>query len=196
VQKQTGFRQMLPAARLPVRPLLLLVFARSFVVTSLGVYMPTLLKSQGATMWAASGALTLYQMAGVVGALAGGTVSDRLGRKPVLFAVTLLSPFLMLAFLNTQGWLWVLVLLVTGLLSLSGQPILLALVQDYLPQHRSVANGFFMALSFIGLSVTSLLIGMLADRLGLHQAFFWSAILGFGALPAVFWLPVKKKASS
>ena len=192
VQKQTGFRQMLPAARRLFIPLLLLVFARSFVVTSLGVYMPTLLQGEGASLWKASGALTIYQFAGVVGALTGGTISDRLGRKPVLFAVTLFSPFLMLAFLNTQGWLWVVVLLVTGLLGLSGQPILLALVQDYLPQHRSVANGFFMAMSFIALSLTSVLIGALADRLGLHQAFFWSAIIGFGAVPFVFLLPAKK----
>ena len=192
VQKQSGFRQMLPAARRLFVPLLLLVFARSFVVTSLGVYMPTLLQGEGASLWKASGALTIYQFAGVVGALTGGTISDRLGRKPVLFAVTLFSPFLMLAFLNTQGWLWVVVLLVTGLLGLSGQPILLALVQDYLPQHRSVANGFFMAMSFIALSVTSVLIGALADRLGLHQAFFWSAIIGFVAVPFVFLLPVKK----
>ena len=192
VQKQSGFRQMLPAARRLFVPLLLLVFARSFVVTSLGVYMPTLLQGEGASLWKASGALTIYQFAGVVGALTGGTISDRLGRKPVLFAVTLFSPFLMLAFLNTQGWLWVVVLLVTGLLGLSGQPILLALVQDYLPQHRSVANGFFMAMSFIALSLTSVLIGALADRLGLHQAFFWSAIIGFVAVPFVFLLPVKK----
>ena len=192
VQKQSGFRQMLPAARRLFVPLLLLVFARSFVVTSLGVYMPTLLQGEGASLWKASGALTIYQFAGVVGALTGGTISDRLGRKPVLFAVTLFSPFLMLAFLNTQGWLWVVVLLVTGLLGLSGQPILLALVQDYLPQHRSVANGFFMAMSFIALSLTSVLIGALADRLGLHQAFFWSAIIGFGAVPFVFLLPAKK----
>ena len=192
VQKQSGFRQMLPAARRLFVPLLLLVFARSFVVTSLGVYMPTLLQGEGASLWKASGALTIYQFAGVVGALTGGTISDRLGRKPVLLAVTLFSPFLMLAFLNTQGWLWVVVLLVTGLLGLSGQPILLALVQDYLPQHRSVANGFFMAMSFIALSLTSVLIGALADRLGLHQAFFWSAIIGFGAVPFVFLLAVKK----
>ena len=192
VQKQSGFRQMLPAARRLFVPLLLLVFARSFVVTSLGVYMPTLLQGEGASLWKASGALTIYQFAGVVGALTGGTISDRLGRKPVLLAVTLFSPFLMLAFLNTQGWLWVVVLLVTGLLGLSGQPILLALVQDYLPQHRSVANGFFMAMSFIALSLTSVLIGALADRLGLHQAFFWSAIIGFVAVPFVFLLPVKK----
>ena len=62
-----------------------------------------------------------YLIAAIAGALGGGTVSDRLGRKPVLLAVSLIAPLLVLAFLRTQGWLMVLVLILTGLLSLAGQ---------------------------------------------------------------------------
>ena len=105
IQKQSGFRDMFPAATRLFIPLLLIVFARTFLVTGVGVYLPTLLKSEGATIWAASRALAIYQLAGVIGALAGGTLSDRLGRKTVLFVAALISPFLIIGFLNTTGWL-------------------------------------------------------------------------------------------
>ncbi len=188
----SGFRQMLPMAVRLFIPITLLVFARSFVVNSMGVYIPTLLKGQGADIWLASGALTIYQMAGVAGALSGGTVSDRLGRRPVLLAVSLIAPLLVLGFLYTQGWLMVVMLICTGLLNLAGQPIIMAWVQDYLPQHRAIANGLYMAISFVGLSVASIVIGILADQLGLQQAFFWSAIIGLAAIPAVFLMPIKR----
>jgi FSR family fosmidomycin resistance protein-like MFS transporter len=189
VRKQSGFRQMFPAATRLFIPLLLIVFARTFLVTGVGVYLPTLIKSQGATIWAASRALAIYQLAGVVGALAGGTLSDRLGRKTVLFVAALFSPFLVIAFLNTSGWTQTLCLVLAGLLSLSAQPVMLALVQDHLPNHRSVANGFFMAFSFLFQSTASLLIGVMSDRIGLHQAFLYMSLISLISVPIVFLLP-------
>lgn len=189
IQKQSGFREMLPAATRLFIPLLLIVLSRSFLVTGVGVYLPTLIKGEGATIWAASRALAIYQLAGVIGALAGGTLSDRLGRKTVLFVAALFSPFLIIAFLNSTGWIQTLCLVVAGLLSLSAQPVMLALVQDHLPNHRSVANGFFMAFSFLFQSITSLLIGMMSDRIGLHQAFVYISLISLLSVPIVFFLP-------
>lgn len=189
IHKQSGFRQMLPAATRLFIPLLLIVFSRSFLVTGVGVYLPTLIKGEGATIWAASRSLAIYQLAGVVGALAGGTLSDRLGRKKVLFVASLFSPFLILAFLNTSGWIQTLCLILAGLLSLSAQPVMLAMVQDHLPHHRSVANGFFMTFSFLFISTTSLLIGILSDHIGLHQAFLYMCFISMLSVPIVFFLP-------
>jgi FSR family fosmidomycin resistance protein-like MFS transporter len=136
VQKQSGFRQMFPAATHLFIPLLLIALSRSFLVSGLGLYLPTLLQSEGASIWASSRSLAIYQFAGVVGALAGGTLSDRLGRKTVLFIASLASPFLALGFLNTTQWLQLGFLILAGLLSLSAQPVMLALVQDHLPVDR------------------------------------------------------------
>ena len=137
----------------------------------------------------ASRALAIYQFAGVIGALAGGTLSDRLGRKTVLFVAALFSPFLIIGFLNSTGWLQTVCLVFAGLLSLSAQPVLLALVQDHLPNHRSVANGFFMAFSFLFQSVTSLLIGVMSDISSLHQAFLNISLISLISVPLIFLLP-------
>jgi FSR family fosmidomycin resistance protein-like MFS transporter len=189
IQKQSGFRAMFPAATHLFIPLLLVVFFRSFLITGLGVYLPTLLESEGASLWAAGSALAIYQLAGVAGALVGGTLSDRLGRKPVLFSVSLLSPFLVLGFLDASSWIQITCLILAGLLSLSAQPVMLALVQDHLPRHRSVANGFFMAFSFVFQSTAAVLIGMMSDRIGLRPAFYYLVGISLLAAPLILLLP-------
>lgn len=195
-KKQTGLRQVLPLARRLFLPLIGIVFLRSLITTGLGVYLPTLLSGEGASIWKADSTLAIYQLAGVFGAVLGGTISDRLGRKPVLFAVSLLAPITVLVFLKTSGWLIIPVLILAGLFVLSSQPILLAIVQDQLPSHRSIGNGLFMTLSFICLSISAVAIGMLGDRLGLRQAFFWTAIAGLFAAPLVLFIPHPPSAAN
>jgi FSR family fosmidomycin resistance protein-like MFS transporter len=146
-------------------------------------------------VWKANTTLAIYQLAGVFGAFLGGTVSDRLGRKPVLFIVSVLAPIMLMLFLRADGWLIIPILILAGLLGLSGQPILLAIVQDQLPHHRSVGNGLFMAISFICLSIAAVGIGVIGDRIGLHQAFMWTAIAGLLTVPFILALPQKKQSA-
>jgi FSR family fosmidomycin resistance protein-like MFS transporter len=195
VEKQTGFRELIPIARKLFLPLIGIAFFRSFMITGLGVYLPTLLEGEGASIWKAGTTLAIYQFAGVVGAILGGTISDRLGRKPVLFTVSFLAPIMLFIFLKISGWLNFPVLICSGLFGLSSQPIILAIVQDQLPNHRSIGNGLFMAISFVCLSVSAVGIGMLADRIGLRQAFLWTAISGLIAAPLVFLLPRAPKSN-
>ncbi len=189
VEKQTGFKEVIPTAMRLFLPIIVIVFLRSFLVTGMGIYLPTLLEGEGAGIWKAGIALAIYQFAGVCGAVLGGTISDRLGRKPVLFVVSLLAPFMVFIFLKSFGWLTILVLILAGLLSLSAQPIMLAIVQDQLPNHRSVGNGIFMAISFICLSLAAVVIGMIGDKFGLRQAFIWTTLMGLLAAPFVWVLP-------
>lgn len=189
VEKQNGFREVLPIAQRLFLPLIGIIFFRSFLITGLGVYLPTLLEGEGASIWKAGITLAIYQFAGVVGAILGGTISDILGRKPVLFTVSFLAPIMVLVFLKTSGWLIIPVLILSGLFSLSSQPILLAIVQDQLPNHRSVGNGLYMAISFICLSLAAIGIGILGDHVGLRQAFLWTAVSGLLASSLVFFLP-------
>ena len=189
VEKQTGFRVVIPIARRLFLPLIMITFFRSFLTTGLGVYLPTLLESEGASIWKAGSTLAIYQFAGVVGAFLGGTVSDSLGRKPVLFATSFIAPIMVLVFLKTSGWLIIPVLILSGLFGLSSQPIMLAIVQDQLPHHRSIGNGIYMAINFICMSLAAICIGALADYIGLRQAFLWTAISGLISAPWVFFLP-------
>lgn len=182
-------RAMFPSARRLFGPMLVVVILRGFLLVSLAVYLPTFLEAEGAALWAAGAALLLWELAGVAGALTSGPISDRVGRKPVL-AVTMAVPAaLMLVFLNVEGWLRVPLLLGMGVTLLSTQPVLMATVQDQMPEHRAIANGIFMTIMFAVQLLATLVIGAAGDAFGLRAAFFGSALAAFLAIPAIFWLP-------
>lgn len=189
IQKHNSIRDILPVARQLFVPLVGVTLFRSFMVTALGVYLPTLLEGEGASIWKAGTTLAIYEFAGVIGAFLGGTLSDKLGRKRVLFIVSILAPITLLLFLQASNWLVIPVLILSGIFSLSAQPIMLAIVQDHFPTHRSIGNGLYMTFSFVCLSLSSVGIGILADHFGLHRAFEWTAIFGFIAALLVFFIP-------
>jgi FSR family fosmidomycin resistance protein-like MFS transporter len=81
------------------------------------------------------------------------------------------------------------VLLGLGFTALSPGPVMLALVQEHLPQHRAVANGLYMSMGFLIQSVTILAIGAVGDAFGLRTAFLWSALASLLAVLPVLWLP-------
>jgi FSR family fosmidomycin resistance protein-like MFS transporter len=170
-------------------PLIFILFARGFLISSMALYLPTFLKGQGTSLWYAAGALSIYELAGVAGALCSGTVSDRLGRKPVLFVGMLSSSVLMFLFIGNSGILQILILIVLGMVSLSAQPVMLAIIQDNLPDHRSLGSGVHLGLSFIMRPLAAMIIGALGDWLGLRDAIWWSAVVVFASVPVVLLLP-------
>jgi len=125
-----------------------------------------------------------------------GPMSDRVGRRWILFMATLSSSILMLVYINVDNWLVIPVLLLVGFTSHSTTPVMLAMVQEHFPRNRAAANGFFMLIVFMLRPLGTLLVGMLGDRLGLDAAFFWSAIISLLSLPVVLFLPGSKSKSS
>jgi FSR family fosmidomycin resistance protein-like MFS transporter len=81
---------------------------------------------------------------------------------------------------------------VLGLTSLSTQPVLLAIVQDHLPENRAVGNGIFLGITFLARPVAILGIGQIGDYFGLEAAFFWGAIISILAIPAIIALPQQR----
>lgn len=187
--QRPDLRAMLPAARRVFGPLFAVIIFRGFLLVSLAVYLPTYMESEGAALWVAGAALSLWELAGVAGALASGPLSDRVGRKPVLAVTLAVAAALMLVFVNVDGWARVPVLLGMGLTLLATQPVLMATVQDQMPEHRAVANGIFMTMMFVVQLLATLAIGAVGDAFGLRMAFLGSGLAAFLAIPAIFWLP-------
>jgi FSR family fosmidomycin resistance protein-like MFS transporter len=191
--RQQGIASMLPLARRIALPLITIVVLRFFAVSSISIYLPTFMDAEGATLWVAGGALAITQAAGVAGALLSGSLSDRWGRRQILMLSIGGGGIFLLMFLNVSGWLLVPVLLLLGLFMLSTQPVLLAVVQEQFPEHRALANGLFMLVTFAAQSLTILFVGWFSDRFGLRNAYFVSAMLSLAALPIIFFLPVKAR---
>ena len=118
-----------------------------------------------------------------------GTASDWFGRRRILAALFLAAPFLCFGFLNSSGWLVFVYLVPLGFVTISPQPVMLAVVQDSFSENRALANGIFLMANFVIRSPALWLLGGLADRYGLSTAFLISAVLALATAPAVFWLP-------
>lgn len=193
IQKPSGFGEVWltvsPKLRSLYLPLSLFLLLGSFLRLGLSTFLPTYLKFEGSSLQMAGVSLAILQFAGVGGALFSGTLSDRLGRKPLLLAVTILSVPLTLAFLNSQDWLLIPLLLLLGFVSLSTGPVIMALVQDHFPQHRAVGNGLYMTISFLINSLVLVLLGVGGDAVGLRTTLAWSAWISLGAIPFIFLLP-------
>lgn len=184
-------REVLKAIGAVLLPLTGVVMARSFMVASLSTYLPILLTDQGASLWLAGASLSVFEAAGVVGALLGGSLSDRLGRRRVIVASMVLAPIFMFIFLAVAGWVQFLLLIALGFTALSITPVFLALLAERFPQNRALAIGTYMAVGFLIRSAVVVLLGVLADNFGMRTAFVISAVISLAGLPLIFLLPTE-----
>jgi MFS family permease len=99
---------------------------------------------------------------------------------------------MMILFLNVSGWLLLPVLFALGFVAQSSGPVLMAMVQEGASSHPATANGLYMALEFVGGSVITIIIGALADALGLRTAFMIAGVVALFSLPFVLLLPKEK----
>ena len=185
-------RSLLPILKTLYLPLAFVVFFRQFIQVSLTTYLPTFLESEGSSLFTAGASLSILEIAGVAGALTSGTLSDRLGRKPMLVAAISISSLLTILFLNVSGWLKIPLLLLIGFTALSTGPLFLALVQDNVPNNRAIGNGLYLSLSFLLRSSALFLMGVFGDTFGLRTGYYIGVALSFLAIPFIFMLPNKK----
>ena len=188
------WRTVIPALRPLYLPLAGILFFRNFMTAGLFAYLPTYMNQKGASLLIGGLSLSILELAGVAGALSTGTLSDRLGRRRILMITTLCSSLFLLLFLNVDGWIIVPVLLGLGFSALSAAPVMLAIVQDYLPENRAVGNGLFMAIAFLMQTLAVLVMGIIGDNYGLDKAYLFSALVLLLAIPIIFTLPKRDKA--
>ena len=184
-----GFRAILPHFGRVFAPLFGLMLLRNYLVVGMSLYLVVYLVQKGYGLVEAGQMLALYEFAGVGGALAGGTLSDRFGRKQTVMAATIIAAVMMFFFLNVEGVLMLPVLVLLGFSALSVTPVLQAFVQDQMPQNRATGSGTFILFSFVIRAALSLLIGAIGDAAGLGTAYWISIGVSLLAVPVVLLLP-------
>ena len=200
--RDPGAADALPwrAALLAMGPMMLplsgVLIARSFMSVSLTTYLPIFLIDEGVGFWLAGAALTVLEAAGVVGAIVGGSISDKVGRKVILLISTVVTPILALAFLRTSGWVQALLLPALGFFALSPAPVLMAWVQESYLENRALANGVYMAMGFLIRAFAVVILGRVGDLVGLRQGFLYSAFIMLLGVPLIFLLPGQIKLNN
>lgn len=183
------WREALGEMRSFLLPLGVFLTVNSFMSVALTTYLPTFLREEGASLWLAGASLTILEGAGVVGALVGGSISDRLGRRSILAISLGVSSALLFAFMALRGWPRTALLPLLGFMFLARVPVVMAVVQESYPQNRAFANGIYMALSFLIRSVILVVFGAASDLLGLRWSFLFSGALLLIGLPTVMFFP-------
>ena len=170
-------------------PLSLIVVARGFMHASLSAFLPLFIIQQTDNVWLAGISLATFEGAGVVGILTMGTLSDRLGRRNMLLFSLTVAPISLIAFTFSSGWFQFPALIVTGFTLLSTTPVMLAMIQETSVSGSSSANGLFMMISFLARSAVVVLVGFIADHVGLKNTYIFSGVIGLSGIPFIMALP-------
>lgn len=111
--------------------------------------------------------------AGIVSAPLGGTLSDRVGRRPViLLSVLLMGPAIYLLTIIPAGWPLMAALAFLGLVNTARAPVIETLVLDVAPagQRATILGVYYLANQELG-GLAAPAFGQLIDAFGLNQAF-------------------------
>ncbi|NOY38015.1 MAG: MFS transporter [Chlorobi bacterium] len=165
------------------------IFFRSAMKSALTLYLPVFLIHRGDSLWIAAISLSVLQLAGAAGTFYSGAVSDKIGRQRILLIIAVVTPLLMLIFLQTHGIFSIFLLAIIGFFLISPNSVMLAVVQELETSNLAFLNSIYMTLTFFINSVMVVLMGWLADHFGLEVIYLAAALFG---IPAIFFALVFK----
>ena len=169
---------MRPALR-ELNKLMVVVALRSLVYTGLITMLPLYFKAESMDSGKGSHLLFLMLFAGAAGGLAGGFISDKYGRRPLIAGSLVLATPFFYGFLTTQGLLSDVFLGLGGAALLASFSVTVVAAQEAIPDNKAMAAGLSMgfAIGIGGLAVT--LVGKFADVYSL-----------LAAVRFLLWLPL------
>lgn len=165
---------------------------RAIMKSGLTAFLPTFYYSEkGESLWFANSALAVFQLAGAVGTILAGSISDKLGRKLTLLIISIISPIMMFFFVNSDGWVSFVFLMLMGFFVFAPGPVLIALIQDRSKKLPVFMNSIYMTVSFITAALAVFFSGLMGDWVGLEKTYLISSFLALGSIPFVFLLKEK-----
>jgi len=183
------WREALRQMRGLMLPVMAIIFITGFLNVNIVNYLPVFLSREGVGFALAGASLSVVELSGTLGVFVMSLYSDRLGQRTVALAGTLFSTAFAAGFLLLEGWMRLVMLVGVGISSFVANPAFLAMVQTQFKDNRSLANGVYMASSFILRSVALVIVGALADHFGMRPVFAGSAAAALLAVPLIFLLP-------
>lgn len=147
---------------------------RAWVTFGAMTYFPTFLVLQGYPLIEATTLVSLMLVAGVIGQISGGILSDRIGRKKVVVITTVASIPPFVGILMTHGFVLILCMLLFGYLLWASFAVTIAMAHEQVPSQIGLISGLFLGIAMgaggIGVSIS----GAIADQIGLMAtlAFF------------------------
>lgn len=179
-----------------IAPVMLIIcgilFTRNFLITGMSSYLTLFQTQRGINLSLASVSLSLMQIAGALGALLGGTLSDFIGRRKMLLFGYLLTPIATVLFVKSPIGLSFLFLMILGFTNISMYPILMIIVQEQFPEFRAFALGIFQTANFIFYSIDVTIMGRVSNQYGISTAYLMGAVIMLLGTPLLLLVPKNK----
>ncbi|MBM6618091.1 MFS transporter [Bacillus suaedaesalsae] len=188
-QSSTNKKMIISALTL----LVLLVFARSWYLSAISnFYTFFAIEQFGATIKQSQGYIFLFLVTGAIGTFFGGPLSDKIGRKNVIFlSMILATPLaIYLPFAGKISAYFILAFM--GFILLSSFSVTVVYAQELLPGKIGTVSGLIVGLAFGMGAIGSVALGYFADHFGIV-----TTITAVGFLPLLgllsFYLPSDEK---
>lgn len=179
--------------RTALRPLVLLtglMILRAAIWVGVRTFLPVyLVDYQGASLLMGGLGLSVLSLFGAFGGLLGGYLSDRFARSRVIALSFLFAAVGTFMFLQMDGTLSLLALVIAGMAMYASQPVSTVLAQELAPGRMALASGVMMGMVWNIGSLILTPVGMLADAAGVVAAL--NALAGLAAVAGLiaFFLP-------
>ncbi len=167
--------------------LMVLIFSKYFYLTSISSYYIFYLMSKfHLSVQSAQVHLFVFLFAVAVGAMAGGPIGDRIGRKLVIWVSILgVAPFTLLLPYANLMWTGVLTFVI-GLILASAFSAILVFAQELVPGKVGAVSGMFFGFAFGMGGIGAAVLGALADTHGIVYVYRLCAYLPLLGMFAVF----------
>lgn len=169
-----------------------ILFFTQILKSALTAFLPTYLSLKGESLWMAGISLSVLQFAGGAGTFFSGTISDSIGRKTTMIIMSISVPILMAGFLLLHGAWDFPILILIGLFLFATNPVLLAELLEIKSERLSFLNGIYMSINFAITSITTFLIGVSSDVIGMHDTYIAVTVLSLFSVPFILKLSNKK----
>ena len=177
------------AVIVPIAVLIILLFSKNAYTASFtSFYTFYLMGRFGVSLQTSQVMLFLFLASSAAGALAGGIVGDRIGRRPIIwFSILGALPFTLMLPYADLFWTGVLTIVINLIMSSAFAAILIYAL-ELLPGRVGLVGGFFYGVTFGLAGIAAALLGALADQVGIETVYRMCAFLPAMGLLA-FFLP-------
>jgi FSR family fosmidomycin resistance protein-like MFS transporter len=167
----------------------IIVVIRSIITLAHIIFLPLLLRGRGQSLIVGGAAVLLFGGIGALGGLTGGVLSDRIGRRAVMSLSFLAGVPLLFLFGRIESVWGLIPLALGGYTFYLAAPVNVVMAQEMLPRRASLASSLVTGMAWGTAGLSLILVGAIADRIGLTATLLGTLGLSVIALPAIWALP-------
>lgn len=168
-------------------------FSRDVLWVALLTFLPLYFTRNNISLFNTSVIIMLFGLVGGIGGVFASYFSDKLKRHILIqIAYLMVIPMVFMIF-KAPVKIGAVLFIISGFFLISSMPLCISISHDLFPKNLSLASSIVMGLSSGLAGITGMLMGKIADNIGIPKTLYIVLILLFISLIAMFFVPVVGK---